>query len=928
MKLRFGFEFRLLAAFTAAMLVIAILMATIWKQADDAARAEEWVEHTHQVLIRLARIRSQTVQIELSTQAFRLTGNRDRLDERDVTIAERETMMQELRTLTADNPVQQAAWRELRDVLDQRLNISRHVEHLRETQGQAAASAYAATAPLQATRDKTYELLNHLEDQEALERGALISTNHRAGSLVQLRWTGMLLATLLLALFALTYSVMRRQMHSLQASRQALSDSEDSLATTLYSIGDGVIATDTAGRITRMNSVAEALTGWTMAQAKGRVIGDVFRILSEETRQPAEIPVGKVLATGVVHELANHTLLVRRDGTECPIADSAAPIRNASGDVRGVVIVFRDETHLRQVRRSIDGQNAWLQTRVQEGMTRLRESQEHLTNVINNVPAMVAYVDANQRYVYANAAYRATVAPDKADITGLAVRDILSDKRYSVASPLIDKVMQGQPQGYDWETTPGVWQDIHYLPRPDDNGKVVGYYVLGTDATERKAHENELNRVANFDVLTDLPNRRLLSDRLKQAILHADRSRKLSAICFLDLDGFKLINDKHGHDVGDQLLVGVARNLTAALRAHDTLARLGGDEFVLLLSDLDGPDGCAVILERVLQTVRLPVNAGGHLISISASIGVTLYPHDNADPDTLLRHADQTMYLAKQAGKNRYQLFDPEIDRQTQSRRELQGQLRTALAQDEFVLFYQPKVDLTTGDVVGAEALIRWQHPQRGLLPPGEFLPHLNGADLERLFGEWVMEAAMCQMEAWGRAGMTMKVSVNVSASHLLHPGFHEFLGGLLQRHPGIAASDLELEVLETAAIEDIGQAQSIMQRCMALGVRFSLDDFGTGYSSLTYLRKLPVHTLKIDQSFVRDMLVDPEDMSIVQGVIQLAGAFHRQVIAEGVETLAHGTRLREMGCRLVQGYGIARPMPASQLMDWRAQWLAGGAWH
>jgi EAL domain-containing protein (putative c-di-GMP-specific phosphodiesterase class I) len=203
----------------------------------------------------------------------------------------------------------------------------------------------------------------------------------------------------------------------------------------------------------------------------------------------------------------------------------------------------------------------------------------------------------------------------------------------------------------------------------------------------------------------------------------------------------------------------------------------------------------------------------------------------------------------------------------------------------------------------------------------------MNGSELEQPLGEWVMEAVLCQMEAWASAGRVMKVSINVSASHLLHPLFHERLAQALSRHPGIAASDLELEVLETAAIADMQQAQDIMQRCMALGVRFSLDDFGTGYSSLTYLRKLPVHTLKIDQSFVRDMLVDPEDLSIVQGVIQLASAFHRQVIAEGVETMALGTRLRDMGCRFAQGYGIAHPMPADQVVDWCAQWLASGAW-
>jgi diguanylate cyclase (GGDEF)-like protein/PAS domain S-box-containing protein len=907
------------------MLGVCLLIANTWTLVNDASVAVRRVAHTHVVLNHLAHIRSQTIQIELSTQGFRISGDLARLAERDATIAAREAVMSALHVEIANDAIQLTHWHALREVLDQRLRISRQVEELRKTQGTAAANAYVATAPLQATRDRAHGLLNDMETQE---RALLAQRTERQGTTGQrVFWSGVVLSGLLLVWFVLTYVMMRRQWHRLDDSRRALAESENSLSTTLHSIGDGVIATDTTGRITRMNPVAEQLTGWPLDLVRGHQVGEVFIMLNEHTRQPAEMPVARVLATGVVHELANHTLLLQRDGTECPIADSAAPIRDASGQVRGVVIVFRDETLAREARQTIAAQNTLLEQRVQERTQALQESQEHLVNVMNSVPALIAYVDAQQHYVYVNAQYHTRFAAGKDSIIGLSVREVLGEDRYRIAAPMIAKVLQGQPQHYDWEPFPDVWQLIHYLPKLNAQGVAMGYYVLGTDVTEHKHHERELIRVANYDSLTQLPNRRLLSDRLNQAILYSDRSRKLSAICFLDLDGFKTINDQHGHEVGDELLVGVARQLTAVLRAHDTLARLGGDEFVLLLSDLVSPTECAHILDRVLQTVRQPVNASGHVISITASIGVTLYPHDNADPDTLLRHADQTMYLAKQAGKNRYQLFDPDIDRNTRSRRELLEQMRTGLEQGEFVLFYQPKVDLSNGDVVGFEALIRWQHPQRGLLPPSEFLPHMNGSELEQPLGEWVMEAVLCQMEAWASAGRVMKVSINVSASHLLHPLFHERLAQALSRHPGIAASDLELEVLETAAIADMQQAQDIMQRCMALGVRFSLDDFGTGYSSLTYLRKLPVHTLKIDQSFVRDMLVDPEDLSIVQGVIQLASAFHRQVIAEGVETMALGTRLRDMGCRFAQGYGIAHPMPADQVVDWCAQWLASGAW-
>ena len=461
----------------------------------------------------------------------------------------------------------------------------------------------------------------------------------------------------------------------------------------------------------------------------------------------------------------------------------------------------------------------------------------------------------------------------------------------------------------------------------DERGQLQHYIGIFSDISQIKAHEAELNRVANYDPLTGIPNRRLLSDRLQQAIIRASRSNKACAVCFLDLDGFKAINDQHGHSVGDRLLIHVTQKLQSVLRADDTLARLGGDEFALLLSDIGGPEECTLILDRVLSAVTQPFCLGDICIVASASIGVSLYPQDNADPDTLLRHADQAMYQAKQAGKNRYQLFDPESDRKAQTHRSHLQTLQQALRNGEFVLYYQPKVDLINGNIIGAEALIRWQHPLRGLVPPLEFLPYLSGSDLEMAFGEWVMHTAMDQAAQWHAAGMPLSVGVNVSANHLLQADFCDFLQSVLQRHPHIPPATLELEVLESAAIADMELAIQVLQRCRELGVRFALDDFGTGYSSLIYLRKLPIDTLKIDQSFVRNMLNDNDDLGIVESVIRLAAVFNRQVVAEGVETLAHGARLNQLGCRLAQGYGIARPMTADAFLPWCQKWQQEQSW-
>ena len=416
-------------------------------------------------------------------------------------------------------------------------------------------------------------------------------------------------------------------------------------------------------------------------------------------------------------------------------------------------------------------------------------------------------------------------------------------------------------------------------------GEIEHYIGVFTDISHIKAHEAELERVTHYDLLTGLPNRRLLIDRLNQAMLRTAREGRSLAVCFLDLDGFKEINDLHGAAAGDALLVGVAAHLKSVLRSEDTLARLGGDEFVLLLSHIGSAEHCSTILDRVLEAASRPVPVQDRVLSVTASVGVSLYPDDQADPDLLLRHADQAMCVAKQAGRNRYQLFDPENDRKAHARRLQLGWLRQALEKGEFLLHYQPKVELGGGKLVGAEALLRWHDPRQGLRAPGEFLPFIAGSDLERPLGDWVIGEAVAQAARWFGQGLDLCVSINVSANQLLDGGFHAKMAQVLARHPDLPPHLIELEILESAAIADMEQAIQVMGQCRQLGIRFALDDFGTGYSSLTYLRKLPVQSLKIDQSFVRDMLADPDDLGIVEGVIQLASTFQLESVAEGVET-------------------------------------------
>ena len=464
------------------------------------------------------------------------------------------------------------------------------------------------------------------------------------------------------------------------------------------------------------------------------------------------------------------------------------------------------------------------------------------------------------------------------------------------------------------------------------SGKQVSHHVVVfSDISHLKAHQAELDRLAHYDPLTGVPNRRMLADRLNQAVARSRRSGKSLAVCYLDLDDFKPVNDRFGHAMGDRLLVTITQRLLQALRGEDTLARLGGDEFVLLLSDLGHPGEWQVVLERVLATVKQPVALGDVSATVSASVGVTLFPSDDVDADTLLRHADQAMYRAKQAGRNQHHLFDLAQDREVQVQRELITRLAEARTDGELRLFYQPKVNLENGQVVGAEALIRWQHPEKGLLAPAAFLWHMDGTDLEVLVGEWVIETALAQITTWKILGNVLAsgacVSVNLSGTQLLKPGFKHWLEGALRRHPVVGSGDLELEILESAALADIETAALVMAQCRELGVRFALDDFGTGYSSLAYFRKLPVDLIKIDQSFVRNMLTDTDDHGIVQSVVYLAQAFRRPVIAEGVASLDHAGALLSLGCHLAQGFGIGHPMPAADWPQWVAHWNHKMAW-
>lgn len=454
-----------------------------------------------------------------------------------------------------------------------------------------------------------------------------------------------------------------------------------------------------------------------------------------------------------------------------------------------------------------------------------------------------------------------------------------------------------------------------------------GYVVTFRDVTAQRALDKDMRWHATHDALTGLANRTLLVDRFKLALQTASRQNTLLAVCLLDLDNFKPINDELGHQTGDDVLLEVSARLERSVRQGDTVSRLGGDEFVLLLGGSSTKVELYQTLERLQRTLAEEADIAGNKVSISCSIGVSVYPDYDVDADTLLRYADQAMYAAKRAGRNRVHWFDESDEQQKQGVEEKISEIEQAMRTDELDLFYQPKVNMRTGQIVGMEALLRWRHPAKGLVLPLEFLTLIEQHDLIIDIGDWVIDAALRQLSIWRQQEKDWSISVNIAARHLHISDFSMRLMKHLQNYPDVEPRLLEIEILESVALNSIQHVQTVISECQSLGVSFALDDFGTGYSSLSYLKRLPVNTLKIDQTFIRDILDDKDDLALVQAISGLATTFNKQVVAEGVETIEHGSLLMRLGCDVAQGYGIARPMPANEVLPWATNFVADSAW-
>lgn len=463
----------------------------------------------------------------------------------------------------------------------------------------------------------------------------------------------------------------------------------------------------------------------------------------------------------------------------------------------------------------------------------------------------------------------------------------------------------------------------------DQNGNATRFVGFNTDITEQKKYQDKLDHTAKHDVLTHLPNRFLLSELLLHTMRNVKRKNQQLALLFIDLDGFKEINDTYGHDAGDEVLIIIAQRMNEIVRESDIVSRLGGDEFVIVISELKNSGEIIPILQRLLSDLSLSINYKENSMHVSASIGISFYPQlEDIGTESLLRQADQAMYQAKLAGKNQYKFFNIEESQELKEQQQDISHVREAIKKDELVLFYQPKVDMRNNSVVGFEALLRWNHPQRGLLYPDSFLPLIERESSFMIeLGHWVFENAFSQLETWHLAGSNISLSINVSSHEIKQENFATYLEKLLMKFPGIKPNTLEIEILETSALDDFELTSNVLSACQELGVSIAIDDFGTGYASLHYLKKLPMNALKIDKSFVLDLLTQSQNLSIVEASIGLAQAFNSKVVAEGVETEEHGKVLLQLGCEIAQGFVISKAMPAENVIEWMRSWKGFESW-
>ena len=602
------------------------------------------------------------------------------------------------------------------------------------------------------------------------------------------------------------------------------------------------------------------------------------------------------------------------------IVSSADQTKEMTGDDIGLCMTLSNLASIAvsnaQIFQSLQLKSLELEQKIIE-LTRMDRAMFKLSMAVEQTPNSIIITDLAANIEYVNATFTKVTGYSQEEVLGKNTRLLQSGKE---ARKTYTDLWAHLTRGESWRgefinkrRDGSLYTELAQIsPVKDAQGVITNYLSIQTDISEYKDAEARIEQLAHYDQLTGLPNRDMLAERFRLVLSQAQRNHEQMALMFLDLDRFKNINDTLGHALGDQLLMAVTRRIKHALRDEDTLSRLGGDEFIVILPDSDA-DGAAHVASKLIEVISQPCLLGEHELIVTPSIGIAIYPHDGQDFETLSKMADTAMYRVKQAGRNGFRFFTAEMQVHSARTLQLAVALRHALARKELSLQYQPQVSMRDGHVVGAEALLRWTHPELGTISPAEFIPIAEDSGLILAIGEWVLRTAALQLKGWMDGGFApMVMAVNLSAVQFRHANLPERVTQILDE-VGLPHAFLELELTEAVAMDDPQAAIAVMDQLHERGIRMSIDDFGTGYSSLSYLKKFKVYKLKIDQTFVRDITEDPDDKAIVTAIINMASSLGMQTIAEGVETASQLAFLRLQGCNEAQGYYFSRPLTAEQ---------------
>lgn len=699
-------------------------------------------------------------------------------------------------------------------------------------------------------------------------------------------------------------------------AEQALQTSELHLRTLVDTIPDLIWLKDASGIYLSCNPAFERFFGASEAVIVGKTDHDfVPKALADLFREKDRAAMAAQRPT--VNE---EWVTFASDGHHVLLETTKVAMTAPTGELLGVLGISHDITERATAAAALDAERQRLQNAIDAAQAGTWE-WDIATNLVryNDRAAVMLGYKAEGKREGPLESFIAMLHPDDRQ-----PEQLLMARHLSGESPRFEVEMRLRHKDGHW-----VWcRTLGRVTQRDANQVPLSVAGICIDISEQKAHREQIDHITHHDALTGLPNRKMFVALLDVAMAACAAQHTHLAVAYIDLDGLADINSAHGLEVGSQLILEVSRRLSQTMRERPHIAHIGGDEFAVILGDLDKADAYIAPVSRLLAAVSAPVQIEGLDLCVTASIGVTLYPQgDQVDAEQLLRQADQAMYRAKLAGKNRHHLFDPVTEQSTRDRFLRINEIRQGLLSGEFRLYYQPKVNLISGEVIGFEALIRWQHPTRGLLAPAQFIPILDKHPMAITLGDWVIEAALGQLAQWNAQGLRTAVSVNIDSLQLHDPDFSDRLQRQLRAQPTVHPSQLELEILETGAMENMAHVSALIGQLQGIGMECALDDFGTGYSSLTFLKQLTAHTIKIDQSFVRGMLDDAEHAAIVNSVLDLARNFDRRVLAEGIETEAHGKGLIEFGCEFGQGYAIARPMPAAAVPHWLLHWQVPQAW-